>query len=243
MKPKLPGWWLALLLAAALTACFNPDAYVAPSGAGRIAFGASARTALADGVSVAELQAQLTADAAPGRRAVVFKTTLGSFKKGQGDSLVVQADSSGLARAELVSGRAGTATVSVRAGSLRAVKTQQIEFQPAFPDALTASVDSFSISNALNSELLLAATLRTANGGKPSVGHPVSFVVFTAAGDSVGAFLNGQNVGSTDANGVARVRYSPGRVNYQGFLTVRARTRKADNTLLAATTPVYLYRK
>jgi len=229
------------------TACYRADEYNNPDpDLLKLEHADTPVTAVADGSTAVEIRAHISQDAARGRRNVVFKTTLGSFQEGKGDSLVREADENFTATAKLVSTNVGIAHISAKAYGVTAKDKVMVDFQRASPTSLTVSVDSFAISNRINNELTITANAKLDKGRRPSAGTIVVFNVHYPSNPAgplatAGSFVNNIRQASTDANGVARIRYSPGGVNYQGNLTITATIPTLPDSV--ATTTVFLYRR
>ena len=235
---RLLGWGL---LGVSCTACFNAEDYETADPA-IVHMLTTAGKASANGDSTLRVQARVSNDAARSRRKILFKTSLGFFKANQADTLTVDAGEDFMAEADVASVRTGPAEVTARAGGVEAQEKAVLAFEQAYPSSVTVSVDSFAISNRLNNQLTITATLKSGSRGKPSVGHPVRFDVL-AGNTPVGNFLNGISSAATDANGVAKIRYSPGGVTTIGNLNVVATTATASGAPISATTYFYLYRR
>jgi len=231
-----------LLLAVCLqaAACFKEDEYKKSDPDKIIRFVTADPAVVADGVSTALLQIQLSEDAAPDKMTVVFKTTSGTFVGGAGDSLVAKAGTDFIASARLAGTRPGNATVTAKILNISAAASPVVVFNRAFPDKVTASVDSFVIHTNYSSEIPISAVVSTANGGKASQGTTVYFSVTDAGGLPVGSFLNNQTSTSSGADGKASIRYSAGPNVTPGFLTIKDSVQKADGTYINATTRIYL---
>jgi len=223
-----------------LVSCFKEDAYNNPSPDKIINFTISDQTIAADAISTVSIKVKISEDAAPDRRKVVFKTSLGSFVNGVGDSIVVTVGSNYEASANLLSVIAAEATVSASIQSVKALNEPKVTFSKAFPDIISVLVDSFVIYNNFSSETLITSTLSKTNGGKPSRGHLVSFQVTDLSGNPLGTFLNGISTSTTNNDGKASVRYSAGPISYLGFLIIRATTQKEDGSQISITTQIYL---
>ena len=191
------------------------------------------------------MQAKISEKAATNRRTVIFKADQGFFQGGKGDSIAVEADKFFIAKAQVSSLRVGLITVTAKIQGIKAESSKTITFDKSFPSAIAVSVDSFATAIDYKDEVVLTATLSTDNGGKPSIGHEVRFEVVRADNQiPIGDFVNNKSVSKTDADGKARIRYTPGVTTYQGYVQIRAITRKADNTdLPPASTRIYVIKK
>lgn len=223
-----------------LGGCFNPEDYESPDPGKIVWFVSGDTTVAADASSSAKIVAQISPDAAPERRKVVFKTSSGSFKNGSGDSVVVEANKDFQATAYLTSIKTLTSEVSIKARSVKSDVTRKIEFTKAYPDKIAVTVDSFAIENNFKSEVLITASLSLNNGGKPSVGHRVNFKATDQGGHDLGHFLNGQDFAFTGADGKTSIRYSAGETSYKGPLTITAVTATSDGTSINHATIIYL---
>ncbi|MCB2380059.1 hypothetical protein LGH70_20865 [Hymenobacter sp. BT635] len=241
---------LVVVLSLLSTGCYQPDKYDNPSpDLVQLEHTGTPLTGLADGTTPTEIRARISSDAARSKRTVVFRTTLGSFVGGKGDSLRTEAAADFVATAKLISPSEGSATVSAKTYGVEANPKVQVTFARVYPTRITVSVDSFAVSNSITNELLLTATLSSTDG-RPSAGTLVTFDATYPSNPAgpqatAGSFVNNIRQARTDANGVARIRYSPGGIDYQGYLTITATTSSALNTPpdLAASTRVFLYRK
>ncbi|MCR8560409.1 hypothetical protein KXD93_22335 [Mucilaginibacter sp. BJC16-A38] len=230
------------LLAAALfySACFNPKKYDDITPMGLIAISSSDSTTAADGSGSYVVNAEvLDKKADAGKRTIVFKTTMGTFKGGS-DSIAVVADANFQCSAKLTSVKAGKATVTAKIQNITALKTPSVTFTTAFPSKVTVAVDSFSVKNDNRSETLVTATLGTASGGVPSVGTTVTFTATDNLGTMVGTFLNNISTGNTDANGQVKLRYAPINTPYTGYLTFTATSTDADGKPVLGTTRIFI---
>ncbi|WP_223653140.1 hypothetical protein [Hymenobacter psoromatis] len=238
---------LGLLLCMVITTCYRADKYNNPDPS-LLTLDNITVSGAADGSTPTEIKAHISSDATRAKRTVVFKTTLGSFKEGKGDSVLREASDNFTATAELTSTTVGTAIVSAKAYGITAKDKALVSFQRAYPNSITVTVDSFAISNRINSELIITATVKLDNGRKPSVGTPIIFNVYYPSNPAgpltlAGAFVNNIRQASSDANGIARIRYSPGGVNYQGDLTITATTANPGAPDPTASTTVFLYKR
>ena len=240
MKALIKSSVIFFCIGSLCTSCFNPDDYVTPKDDIIKLVKGEESEKLANGVDAALITAQISDKAAPGRRKVIFKTSLGFFLGGKGDSIVVEADESFKASAKVVSLKAGTANVTAKIMEIKAKDVINITFSKAFPDSISVSVDSFSVANSFKSEILITASLSAPNGGKPSAGHEVMFSVNDSVGNNIGTFLNNINTSKTDTDGKAKIRYSAGEVDQEGYLTVIATTEDEDKNEITATTRIYL---
>jgi hypothetical protein len=224
------------------TACYNPDDYINIDEDKIISLDKKDTTIVADGVSSVPVVVRISDESVRGNRSVIFKTDLGFFKNGKGDSIVVNANEDFKAFASLASLRTGTATVSAKILGVKAKNNYRVTFEKAYPDKIVVSVDSFAIANNYQSEVLITASMSTNNGGKPSAGHPVSFFVSNANGVPLGDFLNNISTGISDIEGKVRVRFSAGEVDQNGYLTITATTTTATGSI-SGTTRIYLFNK
>lgn len=244
---NLCSFLLIFSLCGISSACYRADKYDNPDPT-LITLDNISSTGIADGNTSTKIKAQISPDAVKAKRTIAFKTTLGSFKGGKGDSVLLEAGDDFASTAELVSTSVGNAIVSAKAYGITAKEKATVAFQRAYPNSITVSVDSFAISNRINNELTITAIVKLDNGRKPSAGTPVMFNVYypsNPAGSQVlvGAFVNNIRQASSDANGIARIRYSPGGVNYQGDLTITATTTNPGSPDPTAITTVFLYRR
>jgi len=207
--------------------CFNPDDYDTPPFLGdKISFiSADVKGVPADGVNMGEVKVRISDKASPGRRTVIFKTSSGFFVGGKGDSIAVPAMEDFTASAQLANVNATTAEVTAKILTVEAPESRKVEFIRAYPKTIGVTVDSFSVAKNYNylSEITITANLRTDNGGKPSIGHEVSFTV-TQPDGAVGDFLNNKSTATTDADGKARIRFTPGTTARVGSATITAGT-------------------
>lgn len=161
MKTLIKNCIMFFCLGSLCTSCFNPDDYVSPKEDLIKLVKIEDTKKIANGVDAALITAQISDKAAPGRKKVIFKTSLGYFLGGKGDSIVVEADESFVASAKVASLKDGTANITAK-------DTVSINFSKALPDNISVSVDSFSVTNSFKSEILITASLSAPNGGKPS---------------------------------------------------------------------------
>ncbi len=219
--------------------CFNPDEFTEIDSKEIIRFISPDTTVVGDGVSTASIRIQLSDEAAENRREITLKTTLGSFAGGTGDSIKVTAspDSEGniIAEASLAGMSVGEAVVTAKVSGVVSEENRKITFEKAFPSLISLQVDSFVIFNSFQSDVLIKATLRTSNGGKPSIGHQVIFSALDGT-TPIGVFLNGVNTVTTDNNGTAQIRYSVGNTNFTGTLILQAMTELNDQGESASAT-------
>lgn len=241
--------FLLTMMVALCTACFNFDDYFDPLDKGKIfkEIIVDTDSIAANGESTGKIIVRINDRISPAARNVIFKTSLGTFEGDKGDSLAVEAvriNGYYESVAELTSLRAGNATVTIEVGGVEADTMPVIKFKKEFPTAIASvSVDSFAITNNFRSEVNITALLVLING-KPSVGHPVAFTVLKNqdnTNDTIGAFVNGNNVAITNSEGKAQIRYSAGEVNYRGYLTIKATTKGVGGKdLPPKTTIIYL---
>jgi len=237
---KLVRVGLAAIGAFCLWGCFNPDKYNDIKPKGIIAFTTGDGTTVpADGSSSFSVTVQISKDAVAAKRNVVFKTTLGSFKGGTADSIVVAVDTNFNATAKLVSLNMGPAVVSAKILGVTASGGPKVTFSPAYADSVKVAVDSFSIRNNFKSEVVVTASLKSGKG-KPTIGQVVNFSVVDAAGNPVGTFLNGIATGTSDMAGQVQLRYSAGNTAYMGWLTIRAAAVSGSAPPVSGTTQIYL---
>jgi hypothetical protein len=228
------------LMAFQASGCFNPKDYDNIKPAGIIEFTTNNTMVPADGASSYTVQVKISSDAAKGKRTVVFKTTLGSFKGGTADSIKVDADTNFVCTAKLTSVKIGVATISAKILNVQAARGPDVTFSQAFPANITVSVDSFAIKNSFQSHVILTANMTTANNGKPTVGQIVSFSVVDPGMNPIGFFLNNINTGPSDVNGNVQVSYSAGNTTYTGVLTVIATTAVPGSVPISGKTQIYL---
>ncbi|MFD2936145.1 hypothetical protein [Spirosoma flavum] len=239
---RLAGIALGSLLA---FGCFNPDDYdTPPSSTDKISFiSADVYDKVADGVDAAEVKVRISDKASPGRRTVIFKTSSGFFVGGKGDSIAVPAMEDFTAAAQLKSLIATTAEVTAKILTVEAPDSRKVTFKRAYPSEIVVTVDSFAVTSPYVNKTTLTASLRTENGGKPSIGHPVEFSVrqpesTSPSSTTIGDFLNNNSTAKTDANGQAIIRYTPGANAQKGYATVVASTTIATPNNSTATTGI-----
>jgi hypothetical protein len=213
---------LPVLLCATMASCFNPDKYDDPDPDDIVHVVSGNATGVANGKTVVVVKGTVSKNASKQKRYIVFKTTLGSFVGGKGDSLVKEAYPNFEAKAELISVEDGEAVVFAESQGIRSKDSVVVHFDKVLPSSITVTVDSFAVSSQYNRDVIITATMEGVGGGKPSVGAVVRFEVQDSSGNDVGFFLNGNNKASSDANGVAKIRYSPGGVPYRGYLFIKA---------------------
>ena len=230
---KTCNYLIMLSLISSCIGCFNPADYNNPYPADKLINFTSAdnQNVLGDGISPADVQVVISKDAVPGKRAVIFKTNSGYFLGSKRSTDTVEADNEFNASAQLANPNATTATVSATIMNTQTPTNRTVIFTKAYPTEIFVSVDSFAVVSNYNGEVLLKATLRADKGGVPSVGHEVRFRVVKdkTPTESIGDFLNNHTTASTDANGIARIRYSPGKTGYEGYATIIASTDKSIN--------------
>lgn len=221
---KFAGVCICVLL---LLGCFNPEDYDTPSAsADKISFiSENIINVPADGVNTGLVKVRISDKASPGRRTVVFKTSSGFFIGGKGDSIAVTATENFTAFAQLANLNATTAIVTAKIMNVTTSNSLTVTFDKVYPASISVAVDSFSVAKNYKGETILTATLRTENGGKPSIGHQVQFTVTRPGNPNIGFgdFLNDKSTATTDADGKAMIRYSPG-VTDSGYATVTAST-------------------
>jgi hypothetical protein len=239
-KKKKVEIFVCLASVMLLISCFNPDDYKNPDSAKIITLLSIDTTAIADGANAVPVKVRISADAANNKRKVVFKTSLGSFKGGAGDSIVVTAGENFMAMANLVSVNTGLATVYAKILTVKTKSQMKVTFTKAFPETVKVSVDSFQIKNTFKSEITITASLARGNGGIPSTGTPVTFRVQDQAGNDVGTFLNNTNISTSGSDGKTKIRYSAGPTTYQGYLTITATIVKSDGVTTSATTRIFV---
>lgn len=220
-------------------ACFKDSAYNNIKPDDIITISASEGDVLADGSGSGTVAANITSNAAPDRRQVTFKTSMGSFKGGAGDSIVLSPDSGLIVKAQLVSTSVGNAKVTATLRGVTTATPAVVSFVRAYPTGIKVSVDSFVIYNVYSSETLITATMTSANG-KPSKGQMVHFKVTYEDGVPVGAFLNNIDSVACDASAKAQIRYSAGEATRLGNLTITASTYDQQGQVIPASTKIYL---
>lgn len=228
---KLVGLFISSLF---LFGCFNPEDYDTPAAsADKISFiSTDVANVPADGVNTGLVKVRISDEASPGRRTVIFKASSGFFVGGKGDSIAVTATENFTAAAELANVNATTAVVTAKILGVEAPGNSKVIFVKAYPKTISVAVDSFSVAKNYDykSEITITANLRTENGGKPSVGHGVSFSVTQpnttppASVTPIGDFLNDRSTATTDADGKARIRFTPGTSARAGYATITAST-------------------
>lgn len=223
-----------------LQSCFKEDDYDKVAADQLIKYLSNTSQQIADGKLSAEIKVKISEDAANNMRKVVFKTNLGFFENGMGDSVVIDAGNEFIATARLLSVNEGDAIISATIQGFKAQNPPVIKFLKAFPESISVSVDSFVIYNNFSSETIVTTTLRRLNGGWPSTGHRVDFRVTDLFDNPIGSFLNGQSFARTNSDGKAVIRYSAGPSTYQGQLKITATTIKEDNSSIQSTTQIYL---
>lgn len=220
--------------------CFKEDDYELTKASDVIGIEIDTVTQVeANGSAAALIKINLSNEAIPGRRKVMLKTDLGNFAGGNGDSILVMVDNNFYGEARLTSTRPGKASVKAIIAGLEQKVDGSVNFIRAYPDKITVSVDSFSISNSFKSEALITAALSSGNG-VPSIRQKVKFVVLTSGGQPIGTFLNQVNTAETDASGKAHIRFSAGETSITGMLTVVAEAARADGTNISNLTYIHL---
>jgi len=228
--------------------CFNPEDYDTPlASADKISFISENITNVpADGINTGLVKVRISDKASPGRRTVVFKTSSGFFIGGKGDSIAVTAAESFSASAQLANLNATTAIVTAKIINVTTLGNLTITFVRVYPATISVAVDSFSVAKDYKGETIITATLRIENGGKPSIGHPVQFTVTRPSNPAVGDFLNDKSIAITDADGKAKIRYTPGATE-PGYATVTASTiisvpgnSTAQGSTTSAATRIYI---
>jgi hypothetical protein len=233
---------ISIVILCLISSCFKPADYENTDPSLLINITTNDTTVPADGAATAIIKARLSKDAAPDRRMVIFKTSLGTFQSGSGDSVKVEAKNTAdgiIATAYLTSISEGEAVVKTSILGYEANQPMKVTFVRAYPEGIRVSVDSFAIHASYQSEVLITATVSTANG-KASAGTLVNFEVRDDNNNLVGTYLNGRSSARTNQQGTASVRYSAGETNTRGRLTIQATTTKADGTDLPATTQLFL---
>ncbi|SFM90390.1 hypothetical protein SAMN05428949_1235 [Chitinophaga sp. YR627] len=216
--------------------CFKQQDFDRVQGSDLLTFTFVPQTVLADGASPATISLKIDSKAIPSKRKLLLKTSLGSFVGGNGDSIIVEADEQFKAGALLVSTRTGQALITATIAGHDVMDTTHITFIKAYPESITISVDSFSINNNYNKEILLSASLKRNNGGVPSQGYSVEFRVVNTTGNVVGFFLNGNPNAITDGNGRTNIRYIATDAASPGKHLAIAFTQQADGSTISDTT-------
>lgn len=220
-------------------ACFKDSAYNNVNPDDIITVSGSEGEVSADGVASGTLLANISSSSAPDRRQVTFKTSMGNFKGGNGDSIVLSPDSGLIVKAQLVSTIVGNAKVTATIRGITTSTPAIVSFVRAFPTGINVSVDSFVIYNVYSSEVLITATM-TAGSGKPSKGQMVHFKVTYEDGVPVGTFLNNIDSVACDAAAKAQIRYSAGEATRLGNLIITASTFNQQGQIISANTKIYL---
>jgi|GEM_PF-3700595 len=191
----------------------------------------------ADGHNSALIKVTLSRKATKGKRTVVLKTDKGFFHGGS-DSLIAEADNNFNISADLYSVQKGDATIHFKIQNVTLEKKKQVTFVQAFPTDISVKVDSFSVFNNYNAEVLITASLKSKNG-IPTVGQPVTFKA-TINKNDFGDFLNNISQAYSDTQGKARIRFNPGKNATEGYATITATTINSDGEPQSGTTRIYI---
>ena len=208
-----------------LIRCFDPTVYEANKTDTKIEFSPDDTTIVANGVSKAKIKFQVLEKKPTKSFPVVFKTTVGSFVGGEGDSLVVIPTSNYSTTVKLVSASVGVATVTAKIRGIKFEETATVNCSQAFPDQIVASVDSIAIHNSFDSEVIITASVSISTGGVPSSGHQVVFTAYTEDNEEIGYYQNGIKTSKTNSAGKATIRFTVGETDYTGRLRIVASTK------------------
>lgn len=220
-----------MLLSFLAFSCFNPEKYqLQPDKVPSIIrlLNSAAESMPADGSSRIEIKAVIDAKTADNRSSVVFKTTAGSFVNGKGDSVVVTAQVSefgnngqGKVATALLrsSTNVGTATVSVRYGSIAAVRTKTVKFVNAYPSRIRIDSIAFFVKPAFASVANLSVQVAR-DKGMPSVNNIIRFRATDSLNRAVGVFRSLDS--TTNAEGRASVIFGVSDSTYLGNIKILA---------------------
>lgn len=185
-------------------------------------------SAPADGASLVDIVATVAAGLPSGRRTVTFRTNLGEFRPGNGDTLTIEADRSHVAHASLSSETVGTARVSATVDG--ATATANVQFTQSRPDSLFVSPAASTLSSG-DSMVVTVTLLRETGAVSPRL--QVNYSATTAAGASIGTFS-----GVTLADdGVSRATFHLGTTMHLGPVTIRAAVGNEEGTAIVEVVP------
>ena len=219
--------------------CFNEEDYDQVDPKDLLTFDDHIQTAIANGSDIVNVTVSVDSKISIAKRIIIFKTTLGSFVSGKGDSIVVKGDYNPKLSAKLISTKSGIANISAKIDNYTVTDSKPIFFDRAYPVQLTARVDSFAIRNNYKSEIIITATMKS-DEGIPSQGQSVTFNAFTLEGIPIGEFLNGRNTSISDEKGNATIRYTAGSTLYRGQINFEVQTQRKDSTLIQGGTIINL---
>jgi hypothetical protein len=222
-----------------ISSCFKKEDYDHVNPADLVTFDEHPQIAKADGSNAVTISVTLNDKIDLSKRIVILKTTLGTFASGKGDSIVLNTNDGFKLSAQLMSTKKGTANVTARISNYSVKDSRAVTFDRVFPMSITTSVDSFAVRANYKSEILITATMKSTEG-IPSQGQLVKFSAYTSQGAPIGAFLNGINSASSDANGKAVMRYTAGTTTYRGEIKLKSETEKEDGSVIEANTTIYL---
>lgn len=230
---------LVLISTLLVISCFKKEDYDYVNPNDLLTFNDHMQTAKADGNDAVTITVSVDSKIAITKRIVIFKTTLGSFVSGKGDSIVLKGDDGPKLSAQLISTKRGIASISAKIADYMVNDSKPISFDRVYPVNITASVDSFAIRSSYKSEVLITASMKS-DDGIPSQGQNVTFSAFTSAGTPVGVFLNGINTGISDGKGNATIRYTAGSTPYRGQISLIVQTEKEGGSIIQGSTVINL---
>lgn len=179
---------------------------------GVVRFVVAPARAPADGATRTTFTVEVAADVPPSTT-VTFATTVSSFAPQNATSIEVPLEDGDRASADLISPAtitAGRVTATVQG----VTRSAQIAFDRALPDAITVTADNLRVPAALDTQVMVTATLRR-DVGSVTDGTVVTFRAEDDAGDPVGLFGNV----TVSEGGTATATFLPDTTT-PGFVTI-----------------------
>jgi hypothetical protein len=182
--------------------------FTSPNPSSVVTVAASPGAAPADGATAIIVSATVAAGLPAGRRAVAFRTTLGTVTPA-----LIEADGSNVARTTLISTTTGTARITATVDGVSAETTAQ--FTTSLPDRVFVAPDSVELKAGGSTSIRVTLTRAI---GIVSPRLEVSYSALTSAGVPVGSFSRV----TLAENGSATVTFNAGAAPPLGLVTITA---------------------
>jgi hypothetical protein len=205
----------ALVLAAAVTACYSPADYdTRPTG---VALSFSADTAFADGASLVVIMISAPPHAQSGLTATLA-VSAGTLIGASSASLSLPLASEDTVRAYWRAPQTlGTGVLTVTVGTWLALQ-DSVRFVTAYPETVEVEPDSPAVAATADAMLTFKVYLRRPVGA-PTLGTRVTLDARDRDSLSVGRFLSST---PSDATGLVTARFAPGTTTSPGRVTIWA---------------------
>jgi hypothetical protein len=179
----------------------------------------------ADGASVTNITARISAAVPIVQRSILFTTTAGSFGTPLPTQTSRTAGSDNQALVDLVSPRdPGVAIVTATINNIRA--SAAVTFDPALPDRIAVSVfGSLQLKATFQTKVTVEAQLERVVG-QVTEGTEVVFRAFDESTDATFGFFSGATL--SDSTGRVTAEFTPGNTSERGEATIRVRVPRTD---------------